>query len=376
MSSQTKFILVFISLLPVGLLAQIDLFVAEYTADMRQTAADKIVPFGFSTDYRYGGNYLAFASIITSGETITGATLTGPSYPSGLALEYLPFDDEYAIEGDVRTLEEMTAIVSPGVYTFSGTGDSVGAFSENVTFPAYSPLSPLKITNFNQLQAIDISQPVTIEWEEFTEGQGAGISGGFAGLINIEITGYSQSDVEDTWDSESIHPNDAFGLLPTRTSVEIPAGTFKNGYTYVVNMFFARIDEATAAAAVEDALLVSITGYELEFNIHPQGQSEYWAGYPRSVEGFVNANFWIGELFTPLAPWVWSGKMDDWFFVNEQVASADGGWVFMPELAEGTDSLGLTMVSGTDYGYSRVLERWLYVLPGGLNAGFGWVNMY
>jgi hypothetical protein len=374
MHNRTKILLLLVSLLPLCAQAQIDFFVGEYSQVMKQTAATKLVPFGFHSNYEYGNNYLVWASIATSGETITNAKLTGPSFPGGELLEYWAEDNEYGIEGEVKTLAEVAALITPGTYTFSGTGNTVGTFSESITYPSYSPLTPLKITNFNDLQSFDVTQPLTIEWEEFTEGQGSGISAGYGGFIDIEVTGYNNSG-GFYWSSEPFHPEGAFGFLPTRTSFTFPANTFSTDTIYQVNIWFARIDQASDSSSVDGALVANLTGYEVECNFYPQGNGAYWAGFPRSQGGEVNTFFTFGWLYMPLAPWVWSDKLNNWIFAYEQVAS-DGGWVYFHELAEGTESLGLAMVDGTDFGYSSVLEKWLYVRPGGLEAGSGWVNMY
>ncbi|NDV63591.1 hypothetical protein G0Q06_14100 [Puniceicoccales bacterium CK1056] len=373
MDTRFPFFLLLMSFLPLGAQAQIDFIIAGYDQFMVQTSSDKLVPFGFRYNYRFGNNISVEAGIFTSGETITNGTFTGPSFPGGEPLEFWPEDPGYGIEAEVQNPEQVAGVISPGTYTFSGTGNSVGAFSETITIGSYNPLTPLKVTNFNDLMSLDVTQPVTIEWEEFTEGQGPGISAGYAGFVQLRIDGYDQFGLSFSWSSDDFHPEGAFGFLPTRTSFTFPANTFNNNTVYIVNLYFQRIDTASDAVTVPEALVATLTGYEMEFNMN----GSFWAGYEVQPSGFVFAQFWIGGgVYVPLAPWVWSFKTGDWLFAVEEVVATDSGWVYVPDLAEGTQSLGLVMVDGTDFGYSHVLERWMYVRPGGLEAGSGWVNLY
>lgn len=317
-------------LFPLWSFAQIDLFLSEYTEVMVQTGADTLVPFGDHTNFQFGDNYLYFASIMVDGEVITGGTITGPSVPGGEALELDV--DEYLLEAEFTTIAEMEAAVQPGTYTFSGTGNSVGAFSQDIVVPGYSPLDRLKVTNFEALQSFDVSQALTIEWEEFTQGQGTGPNGGFGGLINVEITGFTGSNSFTAWDSESITPDGNFGLLPTTTSVTIPAGTLAENVTYIVNIFFARIDSAVESTSPEGALVATITGYEVEFNIYQEDASPQpttWAGYAIDPAGWVNTAPWLQYLNVNHAPWIWSDSLKSWLYVDDNGVSSNGGWVYV-----------------------------------------------
>ena len=263
-------------------------------------------------------------------EIITGGTLSGPFGTK--PLELLDDGDEYVYEPDFVTEQEMTAAVPAGTYTFSGTGNTVGPFSQDVTLPSYSPLTPLKVTNFNELQSFDISQPLTIRWEEFTEGQGPGPNAGSAGIIDVEVTAYTEFGSFTAWFSVDEIPEGGLGMLPTVTEVTIPAGTFTNDALYIVNIFFARIDSGVEGD-VPGSLAVAVTSYEVEFNIYQEGTApvDTWAGYAVDPLGWVDTTPWMAYLNVDQAPWIWSASLSGWVFINEGAVNNSGGWVYIPK---------------------------------------------
>jgi hypothetical protein len=329
--SKIKMILMLAAgMVPLWSAAQIEFFVAEYTQFMVQTGPDTLVPFGDHTN-GFDGNYQFFGSVLTDGsEIITGGTLSGPFGTKDLQL--LDDGDEYTYEPIFTTQQEMVAAVPAGTYTFSGTGNTVGAFSQQVTLPSYSPLTNLKVTNFSELQSFDITQPLTIRWEEFTQGQGVGPNAGYAGLIDVEIIGYTESSDFTVWDSSGLIPENAIGPLPTLTQVTIPAGTFNTETTYIVLIFFARIDSGVDGT-VPGALAAAVTSYELEFNIYPEGTApvDTWAGYPVDPLGWADTTPWMAYLNTARAPWIWSASLAGWVWINEGSVTDSGGWVYIPK---------------------------------------------
>ena len=137
MVNRNKLLLLLVSLLPLGAVAQIDFFVAAYDQFMVQTASDKLVPFGFRYNNQYGNNFLIEAGIFTSGETISNAKLTGPSFPGGESLEYWPEDPGYGIEAEVQNQDQVAGIITPGTYTFSGMGNTFDP--SFIQWPTHAP---------------------------------------------------------------------------------------------------------------------------------------------------------------------------------------------------------------------------------------------
>lgn len=316
-------------LLPLGSSAQIELLIFEYSQYMQQTGPDSLVPYGDYSDFNDAGNFGVYFEI-EGEETIANASISGPP-----GQEALPFDQEdgsYELEYKFETAAEMTAAVPAGTYTFTGTGSVSGAFSESVTVPAYSPLTHLRITNFAELQSFDPTQPLTIEWEEFTEGQGSGPNLGYAGVVGAEIFGFNGFSSYIAWDSDSIAPEGAFGLLPTVTSVTIPAGTLNASDFYIANVFFARVDSAADTSSIDGALVAAVTGYELEINIYQEGNNPNptWAGYPVDANGYVQTAPWLGSLYVTHAPWAWSPMVNKWLYIPENGVSPEGGWAWVP----------------------------------------------
>ncbi|MEX0330393.1 MAG: hypothetical protein AB3N64_03120 [Puniceicoccaceae bacterium] len=80
-------------------------------------------------------------------------------------------------------------------------------------------------------------------------------------------------------------------------------------------------------------------------------------------EGYVDTKQWLGWLQVEYDPWVWCLATQCWFYISEDVAIAEGGWMYAPNMA----SLEVYPASG--YGWSYKLSKWLYVDP----SGSGWV---
>jgi hypothetical protein len=232
----------------------------------------------------FGSNYTSWLEMIPFDETVTGAQVNTPGGVQ--ALEFDAWDGSYLARGEYATKAEIESGIPAGTYTFSGSGSASGAVSESITIGDFSPLSPLKITNFSELQSVDVSQPLVIKWEPFLEGQGEGLNLGYAGVISVEVWGFDNDGEFDVYDSEEDTPDGAFGLLPTTNQVTIPAGRLRADGFHIVNVFFGRIDSAEDATS--SGLNVALTGYEMEANIHVQGQTPYWGNFAVDPQGWAD----------------------------------------------------------------------------------------
>lgn len=328
-----KIILLSSCLLPLWTSAQIELFIVERTQTVVQTGPDTLVPFGDHSNFEFGGNYTSWLEISAAGETITNPSVATPNNGGGIALTFDADEESYLEEMDYVTEQEIASSIPAGTYTFTGTGSQTGAFSESITVGAYSPLTPLKIVNFEALQSYDPTQDVVIEWEPFTAAGGLsdGPNLGYYGLINVEVTGFRQDEVIDAWSSETITDPDAFGLVPTTTSVTIPSEALATDAVYIVNIGFIKID--TVSESSTGALKVGVTGYELEFDIYREGTAPVdtdWAGYVFDENGWINTNRWLGFLNVSNAPWVYSNSLNGWVYAREGDVTQSGGWVYVP----------------------------------------------
>ena len=321
-------------LFPLWSYGQTELIIVERTSIVVQTGADTLVPFGDYYNNEFGKNYASWLEMFPGGETIANATVTGPNGTQ--SLPYDAFDESYLIDTEFDTEGEMSSAVPAGTYTFTGTGSVTGAISESLSVPAYSAPAQLKVTNFAELQSFDVNQDLVIQWEPFTEGLGEGPNGGYAGLIDLEVTGYSEDSFFTAWwigDAPAEDLGD-FGLLPTVNSVTIPSFMLSNNYVYIVNIYFARIDEWGETAF--GGLKAVVTGYELELNIYQQGidpPKTDWALWPIVYDGplqYVDTTPWLGWIVTNDAPWIYSLSLDKYVFVEEEWVTSGGSWVYIP----------------------------------------------
>jgi hypothetical protein len=208
------FLLLLTVVLPLSSFAEFEIFIVERSSGMVQTGPDTLVPFGTYTEFEYGSNYTSWLEMIPVDESVVNAQVTTPGGTQ--ALEFDAWDGSYLDKGEYVTKAEIASAIPAGTYTFTGSGSLSGAVSESITIGAYSALTPLKITNWADLQSVDVTQPLVLKWEEFTEGQGQGseyaLNGGYEGVINVEIWGFDENGEFDVYDSEDDTPEGQFGL--------------------------------------------------------------------------------------------------------------------------------------------------------------------
>lgn len=327
MNPKCFFLLLVTVAMPLSSFAEFELFIVERSSGMVQTGPNTLVPFGTYSEFEFGSNYTSWLEMIPADETVAGAQVATPGGVQ--ALEFDAWDGSYLFKGEYVTKAEIEAAIPAGTYTFSGSGSTSGAVSEAITIGDYSGLSPLKVTNFAELQSVDVSQPLVIQWEEFTEGQGEGLNNGFAGVVNVEVWGFDEGGIFDVYDSEEVTPEGAFGLLPTTTQVTIPANRLKADAFHIVNIFFARIDVGDEAAS--SGLKAALTGYEIETNIYLQGQTPYWGNFAVDPQGWADTGSWLGKLHTRLQPWIWSDDLQKRLYILRSGLHENGGWVYFPK---------------------------------------------
>jgi len=104
-----------------------------------------------------------------------------------------------------------------------------------------------------------------------------------------------------------------------------------------------------------------------------------WGRYPFIVQAedtFADTGEWLGMFEVSLRPWVWHADTNLWFNVVEPVAAAGEGWMYVPDLTVNEVPLSLVMQGDSDYGFSHGLNKWVYVNPGGIQNGKGWVYLF
>ncbi len=321
-----------------GLMAQqIEYFVTEYNQASYQTDASSLVGMGTRTEWNWPSfGFYAAIDITDAADVISNAALSGPSFPGGLSI---PWNGAgYDVFLDYDTEQDMAAVLQGGIHTFSGTGNAgLGNFSESVNLPAYSKLTDRLVTNFNELQAFDPNQPVTISWEPFTDGQGILADGTTPrGFIEVWIDYW-----DDTYGSqyawshlELSNLNEFDGLPATTTSVTVPAGTLTsstNGYT--VDIYFVRIEDFGDAQTVNGATVVQLHTMDTVLDIWPQQDpGNPWLDFPQLGDGWIDTGSWLGYLNVneAHAPWVYSQNEQDYIYIPHNGVYLEGAWMWVP----------------------------------------------
>lgn len=94
-----------------------------------------------------------------------------------------------------------------------------------------------------------------------------------------------------------------------------------------------------------------------------------WAGFAIDENGFATLSPW-GDVpaYVDSAPYIWVFGAD-WFYVSEDVAVRDNGWIYAFNL----DSLMLAQSTVPGVGYSFALNRWVYVAA---DAARSWIYIF
>ncbi|HSH09419.1 MAG TPA: hypothetical protein VK995_03470, partial [Oceanipulchritudo sp.] len=172
---------------------------------------------------------------------VATAALHGSPFPSGRPLYKFEGDPyEFQYKTGFSTMDEMVQFLPPETYSFKWTTVSGSTLNEPLDLPAFEPLEPRKLINYDALQNIKPQQPVVIQWEPMS-----GLDGK-DGFIEVEII-YTDEWSHFLWSSEDL-VEEGFGLDPTTTSVEVPAGTFIGSPDgrYQILISFARIEYLVA----------------------------------------------------------------------------------------------------------------------------------
>ena len=205
--------------------------------------------------------------------TLSNPRVAGPGFPQGFPMEYFHGDEGVEYDFETSFLEEadIRTFSPAGEYAFTGSGSVIGPFTETITMGELSPLSPKRITNLDALQSIDPAQPFVIEWEPFTD------AGDGMAFIEVDIIATSDWGKDEIW--ESPEEEGSFGLDPSATSVEVPAGVLagREQQSFEVVIFFARIEDLVMETVFGSGLKGYVTGVETNAYIRlqqPEGHVE------------------------------------------------------------------------------------------------------
>jgi hypothetical protein len=80
---------------------------------------------------------------------------------------------------------------------------------------------------------------------------------------------------------------------------------------------------------------------------------------------YVDSGDWLGVLYVTLSPWIWHPDTSSWLYINEPVAAANSGWIYIPDLVLNTPDLWIIPIGESDYAFSHGLGKWLYMTESG-----------
>ncbi len=283
-----------------------------------QTSSSSIAPSEIWDDFVW----------IEAGADVLSGSISDFKISNGLVSLEIPSigANEYMVEESFSSLNELNALAAPGQYTLSGTGSSVGEFEITFNMPAHDFFPAKKVTNFDTLQNLDPSQPVTIQWEAFTEH-------GDLGFIEVEVEYWDGSNAHTIWET----PDEQEGLLPalppTATSVTIPAGVLQGNSNYTVFIYFAKLDTMIENVGPFDgSTLVTVLEVmtHLDIKTGASTQTETWAEWSdNQVDNWVDTEGFLGWIYVGENGWIAQDKLG-WIYLPEENVTPSGAWTYLP----------------------------------------------
>ena len=302
-------------------------------------------------------DFSVFAGISLLDASATSATLTPAG--GGGPLTLVPWDStDYELEVGFNSRADMVNTVINGTYTYSGTlfptGNQVGIpFTETLDVDTYVPVAPKRLTNYAELQAFDPAQPLTISWQPFSDLNGKD------GFIEVSVGFWDGLSYHDIWMSEPAEGS--FGLDPSTTSVQVPAGVITGSpfNYYDVNILFIRIEsmDTPTTPAFAEGVKAVVSSFELAAGM----QADLDAIPPRT---YLQVGTWqdypgLGNIFGYSIDWGYSPHLG---FVN---VSRTPTWVYQNNVGY----LALFFGNNADHvwAYGPGVD-WIYIIGEGQYA--------
>ena len=91
----------------------------------------------------------------------------------------------------------------------------------------------------------------------------------------------------------------------------------------------------------------------------------HFGPYP-IIDGHSDTGDLMGLLYTLYAPWVYCNQTECWYYIQDEVANASCGWIYVPSMP------ALEAYPPMGYTWSYKLKKWLYIDP----KGSGWVYLF
>lgn len=65
-------------------------------------------------------------------------------------------------------------------------------------------------------------------------------------------------------------------------------------------------------------------------SIFAEDTEETWAGFVVGTDGYADTGSLLGQVYVVHQPWIYSAKLGQWLFIEEDFVSESGSWVFAP----------------------------------------------
>jgi len=349
------------SLAASALNATVDGFIPMRIASYLQADASTCTPSTIGGQ----GPYFFIAEIAETGSTlISEASLTLPDDSS----HDLVFNSTWQIQGDFTSRVLLDNQCGAGTYTLNLTYTAGGTDSISLEF-ASSMLDfgdAILIGNFDDIQVVDPTQDMTINWAAAT-------SSAMEAFVGVRIT-----DTEDN-DVYVCQYNNTENIPLTVTSATVPPNTLQYGTSYNVDVLFSEILLAEASTDITGTFegIARATTTRVEFQTMTEPEDSIFANlertggwvYPQSET--VDSFGWFSDEFYPyiynasqdiLSNGSYLGDGDGYMYIMPGY-TADGFYVYR----YATQSWGWTSFywSGWiyDFGTSERAAEWVDITP-------------
>ena len=264
-------------------------------------------------------------SALASNRTTTAISLTIPATPlhTNLLAENLLYPEQFQTNVFIPYLTNLdTNFPTVGNYVFKVTNSITGSNQQvTVNLPNYSLPNAPQITNYTNTQAVNPSQPFTLNWNTFTNGGGAD-------RIVVQINEPSTGGIGNsgTLLFQTSYNGPPAGLDGTATSVTIPANILPPDSTNDAFVVFAHVAFTTGSGTATTAIMGSATYFNIIttpasaaplLTIIPSGTNVL-------VEWPTNAAGYTLEFSTNLASTVWSTTLPAPVVVNTNKVLTNG----------------------------------------------------
>ena len=266
-------------------------------------------------------------STMASNRTATAITLTTPATlpRTNLLVENLLYPEQYQTNIFTPNLTNFnTNFPTVGSYVFEVTNSIAGSNQQvTVNLPNNSLPNAPQIINYTNAQAINPSQPFTLNWNTFT-------NGGAADRVVVQINEPSTGGVGNSGILlfQTSYNGPPAGLDGTATAVTIPANILPPNSTNDAFVVFGHVASTTGSGTSTTAIVGSATYFTVITTPASASAAPVLTIIPSGtnvlVEWPTNATGYTLEFSTNLASTVWSTNLPAPVVVNTNNVVTNG----------------------------------------------------